>query len=155
MTTTLFVQTALNYRGYPSAKYTTPFQGVGENGFDCSGFIVFLLRKINFPLPPTIRHCSEFFDHFGVLVHPGCTHAGDLVFFSRDGLRPTHVGIIVSPETYIHAPGNSGSKIEVCPLPRPEIIEVKHNKNRLYLSNPIGFKRLALPQGGRYQKILE
>jgi cell wall-associated NlpC family hydrolase len=34
--------------------------------------------------------------------------AGDLVFFATDGNRPTHVGIALGPDRFIHAPSSRG-----------------------------------------------
>lgn len=116
-----------------------------DNGFDCSGFVTFLLRRLRWLDDTTIRHCNDYFDRYGILVHSLYRVPGDLVFFSRDGTRPTHVGILVSHDVYIHAPGMDGSLIHQSRLLARDI--PTESPNKLYSSNPIGFKRPALQQG--------
>jgi len=146
-----FVETAVKHLGYPSQLYRNPKTGKDpRNGFDCSGFIVFLLELVGFPNPQELRHTNELFDHFGVSVHIELRQRGDLVFFSRNGLLPTHVGILASPSTYIHAPGKKETSVELATL---IFSDIEERSGRLYLSNPIGIKRLSIANG-RYQKIL-
>lgn len=120
-------------------------------GFDCSGFVTYLLASIRFPLSRTIRHCSEYFDSFGVLVHQQRATIGDLIFFSRYGDRPTHMGILISPDEYIHAPGVNGTAVRIESYKVEPILNTRNNQ--LYYQNPIGFKRLATGSG-RWKNIL-
>ncbi len=144
------VSEALKYIGYNASNYYGPNHGLSiEEGFDCSGFVTFLLHIIKFPKNPDIRHSNEYFDQFGVYIHPGLQKKGDLIFISRDGLRPTHMGIMTDISHFIHSPGINGRvitihQVEYKPIPRVE--------NQIYLVNPIGFKRLAL-RDGRWKKI--
>jgi cell wall-associated NlpC family hydrolase len=146
----LIVTTALSFVGYPSVGYRSAEYGADPLGFDCSGFVKFILCKSGIPLPPHIRHCNEFFDSYGVLIHQECSLPGDLVFISRDGMRPTHIGIKLNETEYIHAPGfdNTVVSIETIPdfIPPP-------CTNAIYVRNPIGFKRIAL-ENGRWKKLL-
>lgn len=138
---------ALSYR-YDAAnpdRYTNP-----EAGFDCSGFVSFVLTQAGIALPDyigldgerrTIRHASEFWDHFGVAVHPDLRQAGDLAFFSRNGSFPTHIGIVVSTNAFIHAPGRDGTAVTIEPLVTTPITHDESSPYRqLYSQNPIGFK---------------
>ena len=115
-------------------------------GFDCSGFVSFLLDQIGFPRPPEIRWTAEYFDGFGVPVHYGMHAPGDLVFFSKKGLVPMHMGIVIEGNNYIHAIGADNGKVCISSIrqkpikPHPE-----RYAEQLYLENPIGFRRLALP----------
>lgn len=145
-----FVAMALEYLGYPASNYGGPDTGKNEDGFDCSGFVHFLLRKSKYP-DRISRHASEFFDSLGIFVHEQLQSIGDLVFFSnRGGMYPDHIGIMVSGDEYIHSPGMNGKVICVEKL-RKKIIPVKNN-NQIYLFNPIGFKRITI-RNGRYQKM--
>ena len=143
-----FAKLAILYAGYPSVKYTSPQGGCDTSGFDCSGFVRFLLEQMDFPVETWIRHSNEFFDAFGIAIHRECAGVGDLVFLSRNGLRPTHLGIMVSTMYYIHAPGVSGTKVTVEAFPKGPIATEK--SERVYFTNPIGFKRLAIVNG-RYR----
>lgn len=92
-----------------------------------------------------IRHASEFWDHYGVSTHE--PEKGDLVLFSRNGKFPTHIGIMRDPESYIHAPGQDGTKVCIAALTL-ETIRRKDYVQRarhLYTVNPIGFKAPVVP----------
>lgn len=142
---------ALKLLGFPSVRYSGSSKGQTVEGFDCSGFVRFCLQKCNFPIEENIRHCNEFFDHFGVLIHAKYVKRGDLIFFSRDGRVPRHIGIMLSPDTYIHAPGRNNTKVEIATVITEDIIS--SFPNQIYAFNPIGFKRLAMTVG-RYQKVM-
>lgn len=147
---THLMSAAITYIGYPSIHYCGKDKGCDPSGFDCSGFIVYLLCSLHIPLPETIRHCNEFFDSFGVLVHAECATPGDLIFISRDGMRPSHIGIVINKTYYIHAPGNTNSKVCISPIPT---FAPKQKPGMIYCRNPIGFKRITLPNG-RWKKLL-
>ena len=91
-----------------------------------------------------IKFVNEMFDHFGVLVEYGQHQKGDVLFFSRRGERPQHIGIVVDDNYYIHAPARKGivckDKIETLPI---ENIA----QNSIYRNNPIGFKRATISVG--------
>lgn len=141
---------AIKLLGAPSILYNGPQNGITPQGFDCSGFAKFVLEKAGVDLSSQTRHVNEFFDTFGVLVHWPFHKRGDLVFFSRDAGRPTHMGIILDSHHFIHAPGATGSEVEVAFL-RQEPAQ-RSLIEPIYSTNPIGFKRLALPMsGGRWK----
>jgi len=144
-----FISLALSYLGFPSVKYKNPDLGCSENGFDCSGFVKFLLLQAQYPdIVP--RHSNEQFDTLGIFVHIEFCCAGDLVFFSKKGIVPTHVGIMISHNEYIHAPGRTGMVVEVNKLDQ-KIIKFRGMNPQIYFSNPVGFKRLTV-SSGRYRK---
>lgn len=152
---TELVELAKKYLGYPSVKHipncqegTCTYGTTPDPGFDCSGLPLHLLRELQFPLPNNIRHTREFFNQFGTLVHSELRQPGDLVFFSRDGSYPSHMGIMVSDLQYIHAPGKGkpGEAVVIKDLQFSQIIS-KKSHSTLYVENPIGFKRLAVVEG--------
>ncbi len=101
----------------------TAYQGAAAldqdpaSGFDCSGLVRYALKlwekETGIPLlTDGMRHCSDFADAFGVLIHPEYIQPGDLVFFSHDGGRIQHMGIVTSEDTYVQSQGHTNSKRE-------------------------------------------
>ncbi len=154
MYTKRLVEIALKYLGATSIKYKGPEYGLNPEGFDCSGFVVFCLNQISFPFERSIRHCNDFFDFFGVLVHEEYSDQGDLIFLSRDGFRPTHMGIMIDRQTYIHAPGVNDSKVCVEKKQSGQITQKRTDHPVIYSHNPIGFKRLTIPSANTRWKTL-
>ena len=101
------VESALLLRG-------TPYRLGGTNpetGFDCSGFVAYVLGQHALEVP---RTAAEQFDS-GRPVAPEDLRPGDLVFFSTTGPGPTHVGIVVETSAgleFVHAP-TDGSRVRV------------------------------------------
>lgn len=164
MTSDELVDVALSYAGRPAKRYRGPELGCGEEGwFDCSGFITFLFRTFNFPNPLGLRHCNEYFDLFGIAVHPQFRKKGDLVFFTYRGIMPAHIGLCISPDSYIHASTTDGY-VKVDPLVTETIqflasrddfeSRIKGKRTQKYFQNPIGFKRPAIRKG-RYAFEIE
>lgn len=132
-----------------------------SHGFDCSGFVTYVLRHAGIIIPDfigvdnqqrPIRHTNEYWDHFGVVTH--VPKPGDLVVFSRRGQFPTHIGIVYGENSYIHAPGTDNSSVELSAL-RTEAI--KPHPQQLYTRNPIGFKALTHSMPGpsrRHHQII-
>lgn len=142
-----FVEEAEKYIGSPTIKYRNPNEGMDPpTGFDCSGFVTFILDSLNIPRPASVRHTDEYFSLFGDFVHPGRQRAGDLIFFSANGIYPTHVGIIRDADTYIHAPVADGDSVridKVVNVPIP--IREEYAAKQIYIANPIGYKRIVVP----------
>lgn len=136
---------AIKWLGAPSILYRGFKQGVSPEGFDCSGFVRFVLQEAGVELPEYLRHTNQFFDSFGVLVHWSLQKRGDLVFFSKNGLSPTHMGIVLDPQRFVHAPGKEGSEVEIGTLMTKPIRDL--SEEAIYAVNPIGFKRFALSDG--------
>jgi hypothetical protein len=146
-----FVLLALSYLNFPAVNYNGRSNGISSEGFDCSGFVNFLLKKAEYPqnIP---RHTNELFDSFGIFIHDQFRNAGDLIFFSnRDGTCPKHVGVMISKDEYIHSPGRNGKVICVSKFEQ-KVIEFEGKAPRIYFLNPIGFKRITI-KDGRYQKV--
>jgi cell wall-associated NlpC family hydrolase len=86
-------------RKHLGAKYV--FGAVGPNTFDCSGLIIYSLRKTLIPNCPrwTTFTASSFFKKQGwQRVTPEQFRAGDVI------IRTGHMGIAVSNTRLIHAP---------------------------------------------------
>lgn len=94
------LQTALGFRG-------VPYRYGGEDpatGFDCSGFVRFVLAQHQLTLP---RTAAEQFQ-VGRRVSARDVQAGDLVFFSTVAPGASHVGLAISKDEFVHAPATSG-----------------------------------------------
>ena len=70
-----------------------------KTGFDCSGLVKNLFSKFNIDLP---RSSREQFKQ-GEKIDRDKLEVGDLVFFSSGGPNPTHVGIYVGNNKFLHA----------------------------------------------------
>gem|GEM_PF-209990 len=83
------------------------FGGATPNGFDCSGFVLYLYQK-NFRmiLPRTASDLAAV----GNMVPKKSLRPGDLVFFSNASRSIDHVGIFVGQESFAHA-ASSGVKL--------------------------------------------
>lgn len=73
--------------------------GSEKSGFDCSGLVKSLFSKFNIDLPRTSR--EQFLQ--GEKVDRNDLEIGDLVFFSSGGKTPTHVGVYVGDDKFLHA----------------------------------------------------
>jgi cell wall-associated NlpC family hydrolase len=82
----------------------TPYRNGGSTveGFDCSGFVQYVFAQHGVQVPRTVRRQAEV----GSWVRDA--EAGDLVFFRTEGNGPTHVGIALGPDRFIHAPSSRG-----------------------------------------------
>ena len=93
------VGTALSLQGAPYRN-----GGSDPSGFDCSGFVAYVFAQQGLALPRTV---SEQYD-WGRQISPNSLEPGDLVFFSTAAPGPTHVGIAVSADEFVHAPSSRG-----------------------------------------------
>lgn len=91
--------TALALRG-------SPYRNGGEDpaGFDCSGFVRYVFGQHGVAVP---RNVDELF-RAGRHVGPEDLQPGDLVFFDTLGGGPSHVGIAIGGDSFVHAPSTSG-----------------------------------------------
>jgi cell wall-associated NlpC family hydrolase len=70
-----------------------------RSGFDCSGLVKSLFSMFDIDLPRTSR--EQFMQ--GEKVDRSDLEIGDLVFFSSGGKTPTHVGVYVGNDKFLHA----------------------------------------------------
>jgi cell wall-associated NlpC family hydrolase len=76
------------------------FGGLSEtSGLDCSGLVKTVFSKFNIELPRSSREQYKQ----GEKIDPDKLEAGDLVFFSSGGSSPTHVGIYIGNDKFMHA----------------------------------------------------
>jgi cell wall-associated NlpC family hydrolase len=83
---------------------TTP-----KGGFDCSGFVRYVLAALQISLPRTAHQQASV----GAIVPKDTTSLkpGDLLTFGR-GTKVTHIGIYVGDGRYVHASPKAGRVIE-------------------------------------------
>lgn len=76
--------------------------GTDPTGFDCSGFVQYVLRQHAIGMPRTV------IEQFGVGDVPQAVEPGDLVFFQTSGSKASHVGIAIDAQSFVHAPNSRG-----------------------------------------------
>ncbi|ETT43155.1 MULTISPECIES: C40 family peptidase [unclassified Paenibacillus] len=81
--------------------------GTSTNGFDCSGFTMYVFDKIGINLP----HQSGSQYQMGTDVSRDEMRPGDLVFFNTSGKGISHVGIYVGDGEFAHASSSRGVTI--------------------------------------------
>jgi cell wall-associated NlpC family hydrolase len=143
---------ALKYEGAPVVKHQLDNEGMDpERGFDCSGFVTRVLQDASISIPKGIRHAHEYHDLFpGVFVH--IAKPGDLIFYSRKGIAPSHIGFTIDNAWFIHASPkfNTEVKIERWLTEPPKHTGKVVNYDR----NPIGIIRIIeedMVPGRRYK----
>jgi cell wall-associated NlpC family hydrolase len=91
--------TAMELRG-------TPYVNGGSDpaGFDCSGFVQWVFAQHGTRLPREVK------DQFGAgeLIDRDEVQPGDLVFFQTVTRGPSHVGIALGNDEFVHAPSSKG-----------------------------------------------
>jgi cell wall-associated NlpC family hydrolase len=84
----------------------TPYRYGGNTvagGFDCSGLIGYVYREsAGLATPRTVAQLAGF----GESIPRGDLRTGDLLVFG--GGRPTHAGIYVGENRFVHAPSTGG-----------------------------------------------
>jgi cell wall-associated NlpC family hydrolase len=87
-----------------------PYRNGGSmpDGFDCSGLVTYAFARAGMHVPrDTYRQALT-----GLEVPRRHIRAGDLVFFTTTGPGPTHVGIALDAERFVHAP-KTGAVVRV------------------------------------------
>lgn len=89
------VQAGMDFLGVPYR-----WKGMSERrGVDCSGLVKNLFDKFQIELPHSAREQFKL----GEKVAQAELEIGDLVFFSTRGKIPTHVGIYIGDNQFLHA----------------------------------------------------
>jgi NlpC/P60 family len=86
----------------------TPYSwgGTTPSGFDCSGFVTYVYSNYGVNLPRT--SADQY--NAGTSVSTNDLEKGDLVFFSTYKPGPSHAGIYLGDDEFIHA-GNDGVEV--------------------------------------------
>lgn len=90
---------AMSFVGRPYA-----WSGLGASGFDCSGLVAHVYAAAGRLLP----HSSFGQYAIGAAVARDALAAGDLVFFHTYNAGPSHVGIYVGDQRFVHASYSRG-----------------------------------------------
>jgi cell wall-associated NlpC family hydrolase len=85
------------------------FGGTTPDGFDCSGFLGYLMRALGVDVPRTAAAIAQ--SGTPVPRDPSLLRPGDILTFGR-GNRVTHVGIYVGNGRFIHASSGQGRIVE-------------------------------------------
>lgn len=120
-TATLLLAAARGFLGVPYH-----WGGTAPDGFDCSGFVQYLLAEQGYPVP---RQAKNQF-RVGEAVELDELQPGDLVFFSTYTRGASHVGIWLGDGEFIHASSGTGV-VTVTPLSK-----------RYYQNRCIGARRV-------------
>jgi cell wall-associated NlpC family hydrolase len=91
--------TALDLRG-------APYQagGTDPTGFDCSGFVQYVFARHGINVPREVKDLYRA----GRGVDETRIAPGDLLFFTTVAPGPSHVGIAIGADEFIHAPSTHG-----------------------------------------------
>ena len=137
-----------------------------EDGFDCSGLVSYVLDQAGLYVPDfigmdgrrrPIRHCNDYLDHYGVLVHAEHRQPGDIAVFSpseqgKRGFFASHIGILTTRDTYVHG-GTKWFLVEerslgeaVSDIPPCDPLETSYGGLRQVYSNTlVAIKRPTVP----------
>ncbi|PYI52671.1 C40 family peptidase [Paenibacillus flagellatus] len=78
--------------------------GTTTDGFDCSGFTMYVFNEIGIELD----HQSKAQAKEGYWIDKADLRPGDLVFFNTDGKGISHVGIYLGNDEFVHSASNEG-----------------------------------------------
>jgi cell wall-associated NlpC family hydrolase len=89
------VRTAEQYLGVRYQK-----GGASPNGFDCSGYVMYVYMKNGVLLPRSVQ--AQY--GVGRKISRDEMQTGDLVFYKTSRKKYSHVGIYIGDHRFIHAP---------------------------------------------------
>ena len=94
---------ALRYQGVPYV-----YGGTTPQGFDCSGFIQYVMREAGLDVPRTT------YAQYGAGAQVAKQHLqpGDLVFFACGGAAASHAGIYLGNGKFVHADATDGVTVD-------------------------------------------
>ena len=100
-----------------------------KTGIDCSGYVKKIFSKFNIELPRTAR---DIYYNAGTKIAKSQLQLGDLVFFRTYASYPSHVGIYMGNNLFIHA-SSGARKVAITRLDK-----------KYYTKRYIGAKRIQL-----------
>ena len=106
------------------------FGGAQPGGFDCSGLVFYAARGVGLAVPRTAAEQLAA----GRPVERSALLAGDLVFM-RLAHKELHVGIVIDPRHFVHAP-SSGGRVRIDSLRAPPYSAGFLSARRLTLESP-------------------
>jgi cell wall-associated NlpC family hydrolase len=101
-------ETAQQYLGVPYR-----FGGATPQGFDCSGFVMYVFQKHGIKLPRT----ADVQYTIGRIVDKSRLQPGDVVFFTTYEKGASHEGIYLGQERFVHASSSRGVMISALSEP--------------------------------------
>lgn len=105
----MMIEFAKQYLGVPYV-----WAGRSPGGFDCSGYIYYVFEHFGVSLP---RMADGQFE-VGIPIPRNDLQPGDLVFFSTYEPGPSHVGIYLGNEQFLHASSGAGH-VTITPMANP------------------------------------
>lgn len=96
----------MSCRSYMGVPYV--WGGEDPSGFDCSGYIQYVFGKHGIDLPRT----ADIQFNVGKVVKFGDEKPGDLVFFETYCPGPSHVGVYLGRDYFIHASSSRGVTVD-------------------------------------------
>ncbi|NLD47767.1 MAG: glycoside hydrolase [Clostridiaceae bacterium] len=102
----MLIRTAKSFQGVPYV-----WGGTSPSGFDCSGFTHYSLLKNDIIIPRT--SAAQY--NTGLWVEKSNLKPGDLVFFTTYKPGPSHVGIYIGNNQFIHA-SSGANKVTISDL---------------------------------------
>ncbi|MEW6330317.1 MAG: C40 family peptidase [Pseudomonadota bacterium] len=84
------------------------YGGNTPKGFDCSGLVQYSYARVGVRLPHGTRHLLRASEP----VSRKNLRRGDLVFFTQEGKRSSHVALYIGGNRFVHAP-SSGKNVHV------------------------------------------
>ena len=103
------------------------YGGTTTKGFDCSGFVGYVYKKVGVKLPRT----SGAMYNTGKSVSKKNLKTGDLVFFKTSGKSVSHTGIYIGNGKFAHSSSSKGVSV------------AKINDPYYWGSKYVGAKRVA------------
>ncbi|PLR94130.1 C40 family peptidase [Bacillus sp. T33-2] len=94
------INEAKKYMGVPYA-----WGGSSRSGFDCSGYLQYVFNKVGISIPRTV---ATIWNATTPVPSP---RAGDIVFFETYKAGPSHAGIYLGSNKFIHASSSYGVTI--------------------------------------------
>ena len=90
------------------------YGGNTPKGFDCSGLVQYSYGRVGVKLP----HGTQRLLQMSHTVSRNDLRRGDLVFFTQDGKKSSHVALYLGDGRFVHSP-SSGKNVYVAGLNEP------------------------------------